>query len=944
MPDESTAPKYPILDEIEVPEPVIANWQITVDLLAEIAGVPAALIMRVHAHDIEVFVASRGPGNVYHPGEKAPLDTGLYCETVMSTQCKLLVPNALKDPHWDHNPDITLGMISYCGLPLTWPNGELFGTIRTLDKKENAYPPRTHQLLERFRDSIQFSLDSIYTAEMERTQRMQAQEAVKTAQTQVQLYLDLVGVIIVAIDADQRVTLINKKGAELLGYSQDEIIGMNWYATFIPERLREQVTAASRQLMRGEIAPVEYFENPVVTRAGEEHLIAWHNTVLRDDEGCIIGTLSAGEDITERRHAENALQDTLTRLRTVLDTLPIGVLILDAASQMVQSNGQAERIYSGAASLPEPLQEYRRGRAWWTATGQVVQDDDWPSAQALHQGVVVNDQEIDIRRADGACANILETAAPLRDAQEQITGAVVVVQDITERKQMELARRESEERLRFALETSHIGAWDLDLVDHTAVRSLEHDRIFGYAELLPEWTYDMFLDHVLPEDRTKVNQTFQQAMATQGEWNFECRIRRTDDAVRWIWAAGRHMLTETGAARHMVGIVQDITERKHAEEALRESERRYRELVQNANSAIIRWRVDGTITFFNEYAQQFFGYTAEEVIGQPVSILVPAQASSGADWSTLVRDIAEHPESYANFANENVLRDGRQVWMTWTNKPIFDAQGQLVEILAIGSDITQQKQVEQELRQLNETLDQRVRERTAQLEAANKEMEAFTYSVSHDLRAPLRAVDGFSKAILEDYADKLDEEGKENLAFIRDGAQQMGKLIDDMLRLSRAGRTEMRMERVSLSALVRDIADDLQRQDPARQVEWRIAPDVSAMGDQPLLRILLENLLSNAWKFTGRCPAARIEFFSSQQGGTTVYAIRDNGAGFDMAYVNKLFAPFQRLHTAEEFPGTGIGLAIVQRIINRHGGRIWAEGAVNQGATFYFTLPEPKEA
>jgi PAS domain S-box-containing protein len=442
MTDESTAPKYPILDEIDVSEQVIANWQITVDLLAEIAGVPAALIMRVHAHDIEVFVASHSPGNVYHPGEKASLDTGLYCETVMSTRCELLVSNASKDPDWAHNPDIKLDMISYCGLPLTWPNGELFGTICILDTKENAYSPRTHHLLERFRDSIQFSLDSIYTAVMERKQRVQAEEAVQTAQTQVQLYLDLVGVIIVAIDADQRVTLINNKGAELLGYPQDEIIGMNWYETFIPARLREQVTAASWQLMRGEIAPVEYFENPVVTRAGEERLIAWHNTVLRDDEGRIIGTLSAGEDITERRHAGNALQETVTRLRTVLDALPIGVLILDTHAQIVQSNGQAERIYSGAASLPEPLQEYRRGRAWWTATGQPVQDEDWPSVQALRHGAVVTDQEMNILRADGARATILEAAAPLRDAQGNITGVVVVIRDISESKEVDRAKNQ----------------------------------------------------------------------------------------------------------------------------------------------------------------------------------------------------------------------------------------------------------------------------------------------------------------------------------------------------------------------------------------------------------------------------------------------------------------------------------------------------------------------
>lgn len=254
------------------------------------------------------------------------------------------------------------------------------------------------------------------------------------------------------------------------------------------------------------------------------------------------------------------------------------------------------------------------------------------------------------------------------------------------------------------------------------------------------------------------------------------------------------------------------------------------------------------------------------------------------------------------------------------------------------TEINERKKAESEILRLNVQLEQRVAERTAQLEATNKEMEAFSYSVSHDLRAPLRSIDGFSQALLEDYADKLDALGQNYLQRVRAATQRMAQLIDDLLNLSRLTRSEMRYEKVDLSALVEAIATELHKTQPERQVEFVIAPGLVANGDAHLLRIVLENLLGNAWKFTGKHQKARIEFGLLLQDNTDVYFVRDDGTGFDMAYVEKLFGAFQRLHAMTEFEGTGIGLATVQRIIHRHGGRVWAESAVEQGATFYFTL------
>jgi signal transduction histidine kinase len=287
---------------------------------------------------------------------------------------------------------------------------------------------------------------------------------------------------------------------------------------------------------------------------------------------------------------------------------------------------------------------------------------------------------------------------------------------------------------------------------------------------------------------------------------------------------------------------------------------------------------------------------------------------------------------------EIVFRDGRIIHTYISASPLYDDSGRVRGSLGVLIDLTERKRAEAEVLRLNEDLERRVKERTGQLEAINKELEAFSYSVSHDLRAPLRSIRGFSEVLLERYCKQLDPTGQEFLKRACQSSQQMETLIEDLLKLSRVSRSELQSRHVNLSHIAESIATDLKKADPQRAVEIVIEPGLQALGDERLLRVALDNLLRNAWKFTGKQPCAKIEVGSSK-GPPQAFFVRDNGAGFDMTYSNRLFGVFQRLHTVSEFPGTGVGLATVQRIISRHGGRVWATGEVNRGATFYFTLP-----
>lgn len=631
-----------------------------------------------------------------------------------------------------------------------------------------------------------------------------------------------------------------------------------------------------------------------------------------------IRRLSASIDgLLERYHQHFEAKQAL--LRFSLDRVSEAAYLVDQDARFRDVNAEAVRAlgYSREQllrmSIPDIDPEFSMER--WREEGFKVKPDQTLTFETVHKA------------ADGRTFPV-EISAVYSEFDGKPYN-LALARDISERKQAERELRASEARFRHLFEESPVAYQSLDIQGRYLDVNPGLCRLLGYTrdELLGRCFDEFWIDAIQPQFLSEF-----EGFKQRGKVNNELQLRCKDGRVLFIALDGIIQRDEAGKFVRTHCILHDITPYRMAEQALMH----YAAIVASSEDAIISKDLSGTIMSWNGGAESLFGYRAEEMLGKPIAMIIPEERRE--EEGMIMTGISEG-RTFKHYETQRRRKDGQLVDVSVTVSPVRDRQGVIVGASKIARDITERKRAETELQRHREHLEELVNARTNALEALNGELEAFSFSVSHDLRTPLRAIDGFARLLAKKYAGQLDEEGHRLIRVVCQNTERMSRLIDDILAFSRVGRGELHPAPVDMGALLLDVWTELEPQRQGRKIDLELAPLPPAMGDAASLRQVWSNLLCNAIKFTQPRAEARIWVDARQEGRENWYRVRDNGVGFDPAYRHKLFGVFQRLHAVDEFEGTGIGLAIVKRVVGRHGGRVDADATLDQGASFSFTLP-----